>query len=120
MGVVRVMTKNLFALFDFRAFLLLGCCAAVVLFFLLPIAGLFLPATLIPALIAIASIAWIYRLTGRLSGISPWYAALFPVSAALFIYTLLRSMLVTLWQGGVTWRGTFYSLTELRKGNSIN
>jgi glycosyltransferase involved in cell wall biosynthesis len=120
MGVVRVMTKNLFAFFDFRAFLLLGCCAAVALFFLLPIAGLFLPATLIPGLIAIASIAWIYRLTGRLSGISPWYATLFPLSVALFIYSLLRSMLVTLWQGGVTWRGTFYSLTELRKGNSIN
>lgn len=120
MGVVRVMTKNLFALFGFRVSLLLGCCAAVAIFVFLPVAGLFLPATLIPALIAIASIAWIYRLTGRLSEISPWYAALFPASAALFIYSLLRSMLVTLWQGGVTWRGTFYSLTELRKGNSAS
>jgi hypothetical protein len=28
----------------------------------------------------------------------------------------LRSTAVTLWQGGVTWRDTFYSLDELRRG----
>jgi hypothetical protein len=29
---------------------------------------------------------------------------------------LLRSMVVTLWRGGVLWRNTFYPLDELRRG----
>jgi hypothetical protein len=29
---------------------------------------------------------------------------------------MMRSMIVTLWNGGVEWRGTFYPLKELRKG----
>jgi hypothetical protein len=41
---------------------------------------------------------------------------LFPVSAGLFVYSMLRSMVTTLKDGGVTWRGTFYALGELRKG----
>jgi hypothetical protein len=28
---------------------------------------------------------------------------------------ILRSVIVTLWQGGVKWRDTFYPLDELRK-----
>jgi hypothetical protein len=35
-----------------------------------------------------------------------------------FIYILLRTMLLNLIQGGIRWRGTFYSLKEL-KGNRV-
>jgi hypothetical protein len=41
---------------------------------------------------------------------------LHPVSTAMFIYTLLRSMVLTLWNDGIVWRGTKYRLEELRKG----
>ena len=57
----------------------------------------------------------IYRAFGRISGISAWYAALFPVGALLMIFALLRSMVVTWKQGGVRWRGTLYTLEELRR-----
>lgn len=115
MGVVNVMTKNLFALFRFQILFLLIACAWLAFFYFAPVAFLAGPATRIPAIVALAAIVLLYRLTGRLSGISTWYAVLFPVSAGLFIYSLLRSMLITLKQGGVTWRGTFYPLAELRK-----
>ncbi|MGC1493792.1 MAG: hypothetical protein WA798_20700, partial [Candidatus Acidiferrum sp.] len=49
-------------------------------------------------------------------GVSPLYALSFPVGAILFAYMLLRSTVVTLWQGGITWRGTFYPLEELKRG----
>lgn len=117
-GVVNVMTKNLFAIFRFHVSFLLIACAWLALFYFAPIAFLVWPATRIPAIITLAAIAWLYRLAGRLSGISAWYAILFPVSAALFIYSLLRSMFITLKQGGVIWRGTFYPLAELRKNMS--
>jgi len=114
-GVVNVMTKNLFAVFRFHVSFLLITCAWLALFYFAPIAFLVWPSTRIPAIITLAAIAWLYGLARRLSGISAWYALLFPVSAALFIYSLLRSMFITLKQGGIIWRGTFYPLAELRK-----
>jgi len=47
---------------------------------------------------------------------SPVYALTHPAGAVLFGYMLLRSAVVTMKQGGVVWRGTFYPLKELRKG----
>jgi len=120
MGVVGVMTKNLFAVFHFHVSFLLIACAWFTLFYLAPIAFLMDPATRIPAAITLTAIALLYRLTGRLSGTSAWYATLFPASAALFIYSLLHSMFVTLKQGGVMWRGTFYPLAELRNKTPLH
>jgi len=48
--------------------------------------------------------------------VSPLYALTHPIGAVLFCYMLLRSTVITLWDGGVTWRGTFYPLEELRRG----
>ena len=52
---------------------------------------------------------------GRTNGISPLYAVTFPIAATLVLYSMVRSMVVTLRRGGVDWRGTFYSLAELRE-----
>jgi hypothetical protein len=49
-------------------------------------------------------------------GVSPLYALTEPVGAVIFAWMLARSMIVTLWSGGITWRGTFYPLEELRRG----
>jgi hypothetical protein len=35
----------------------------------------------------------------------------------LFLYAVLNSTFVTLRQGGIRWRGTFYPLKTLRAGN---
>jgi len=85
------------------------------LFCIAPVAFLFLPETRIPAILIFAAIAGLYLLSSRHSRISPWYAALFPLGGAVFIYSLLRSMFTTFRDGGVTWRGTFYPLADLRK-----
>jgi len=34
----------------------------------------------------------------------------------IFAWMMVRSAIVTMWQGGVMWRGTFYRLNELRRG----
>ena len=114
-GLVNGMTKNLFAIFRFRPALLLAAATLTILFCIAPVAFLALPATRIPGLIGLASVAGLYVLSSRTSRISPMYAALFPISAALLVYSMLRSMLITVLRGGVTWRGTFYPLSELRK-----
>jgi len=47
---------------------------------------------------------------------SPLYCLTLPIGAILFAYMLLRSTIITLKQGGIIWRDTFYSLDELRRG----
>jgi hypothetical protein len=48
--------------------------------------------------------------------VSPLYCLTYPLGAIFFCYMLARSTAVTLWQGGVSWRGTFYPLRELKRG----
>ncbi|PRO66126.1 glycosyltransferase [Alkalicoccus urumqiensis] len=64
--------------------------------------------------------AGMYMYNQRLSGESALFAVLMPVSAALFLYCLNRSMFITLRHNGVTWRGTHYSLSELRSHQKKN
>jgi GT2 family glycosyltransferase len=114
-GLIQVMTKNIFAAVNFRIPLLLGGCAWLLGFCILPFVLVWDPAFTLPALVSIAAIAWGFVLMGRPSGLSAWNALLAPFAAAIFVFTMLRSMLTTLRQGGVIWRGTFYSLAMLRK-----
>jgi glycosyltransferase involved in cell wall biosynthesis len=114
-GLVNVMTKNLWAAFRFYIGLALLGCLWLFTFCVAPAIGLFFSPTRVPAILTLAAVACAYRLLSRHSGISTWNALFFPFSALVFIFTLLRSMFPTLKQGGIIWRGTFYSLTELRK-----
>jgi glycosyltransferase involved in cell wall biosynthesis len=47
---------------------------------------------------------------------SPLYSLTLPLGASIFAYMLLRSTVITLKQGGIVWRDTFYSLEDLRRG----
>jgi len=49
------------------------------------------------------------------SDISPFYVVLHPVGTTLFSYAVMRSVVLTLFRGGVVWRGTLYPLSELKK-----
>jgi hypothetical protein len=118
LGVVNVMTKNLFAVFSFRPLLLILAWFWFAIFCLGPLTFLFLPSTRTPATLTLLAVATLYALSSRHSRVSMWYATLFPVGIALLLYSLARSAIVTLVHGGVTWRGTFYSLADLRKGTA--
>jgi glycosyltransferase involved in cell wall biosynthesis len=118
LGIIRVMTKNLFAIFQFRIPLVLLSILWFTLFCIAPAAFLFIPQTRLPAILTLAAVAGLYILSSRHSHISPWNAILFPVSAAIFIYSLILSTVTTLKDGGVTWRGTFYPLAELRRNKT--
>ena len=48
--------------------------------------------------------------------VSPLYCLTLQLGALIFAYMILRSTIVTLRQGGIIWRGTFYPLHELRRG----
>jgi hypothetical protein len=46
-------------------------------------------------------------------GVAVW--PVLPAMYATFLFVLWRSAIITLRQGGVCWRDTFYSLDELRR-----
>ncbi|MEO6803684.1 MAG: glycosyltransferase, partial [Granulicella sp.] len=113
LGLVRVMTKNIFSAFRFYISLTLIACAWLIAFCAAPAFGLLFSQTRLPAILALAAIAVTYWLYGKISGIPAWQSLLSPIAALVFVYALLRSMVTTLRQGGVMWRGTFYPLKTL-------
>lgn len=44
-----------------------------------------------------------------------WHALGFPLALTLFCWIVLRTTTLNLLHGGITWRGTFYPLDELKK-----
>lgn len=118
--VVRGLEKNAFSGADYNIPLVLAGALLHTLCSVWPFAALFLTsgavqgfylATAVLILLAVADSARFHH--------SPACCALgYPLSAALFVYILLRTMLLNLWQGGIQWRGTFYPLKEL-KSNKV-
>jgi len=115
MGIVQVMTKNLFAIFGFQTLRLVVACGAFLVLCLGPFVGLAMTGTRVPSVLALGAIVWVYWVARGMGRIPAWTAVGFPFSVCLFVFSLLRSMAVTLRDGGVTWRGTFYPLKVLRK-----
>jgi cellulose synthase/poly-beta-1,6-N-acetylglucosamine synthase-like glycosyltransferase len=116
MGIVSNLTKNAFAVFQFRVPLLLGACVMLTVMCLAPVAGWFgSDSCRLACAVVLAMQLVMYSYYRRFSHFSRWYALTYPVAGMMFVYSLLRSVWTTLWQGGVIWRGTFYPLRELRR-----
>jgi glycosyltransferase involved in cell wall biosynthesis len=118
MGIVRNLTKNFFAIMSFQWPRTIGSLVALVFLNLVPFAGVLLVHgwARVPYAMALFSMFLIYVGMSQRSSVPAYYFFLHPASTVLFGYTLLRSMCLTLWHGGVIWRGTKYPLEELRRG----
>lgn len=117
-GVVVNLTKNFFAVMSFQTWRALVSCVGLAFLNILPFLGVLIAPgwSRVPYGVAVGSIFCLYAGIWVQTEIHPWYFFLHPLSTALFIYTMLRSTFLTLWNGGVEWRGTKYPLEELRKG----
>jgi glycosyltransferase involved in cell wall biosynthesis len=117
-GVVDNLTKNFFAVLSFQWWRALISAFGLAFLNLMPFLGVLLAHgwERLPYAVALSSMFLIYLGMSWRSRVPAYYFALHPVSTVLFIYTLLRSMLYTLWNDGIVWRGTKYPLEELRKG----
>jgi len=117
-GVVNNLTKNFFAVLSFQWWRTVISAFGLAFLNFGPFLGVLLAHgwARIPYAVALGSIFLIYIGMSWRSAVPPYYFLLHPVSTTLFIYTLLRSMVLTLWNDGIVWRGTKYPLDELRKG----
>jgi glycosyltransferase involved in cell wall biosynthesis len=118
MGVVNNLTKNFFAVLSFQWWRTLISAFGLAFLNLMPFFGVCLAHgwARLPYAVALLSIFLIYLGMSWRSAVPPYYFFLHPISTVLFVYTLLRSMFLTLWNDGIVWRGTKYPLEELRKG----
>jgi glycosyltransferase involved in cell wall biosynthesis len=117
-NVVRGVTKNFFAVFGYNVSVAVAVLIAMVMVHLVPFVGVFATHGWARAFYAVAVIIMLCMHAGvdLANHVSPLYALTHPIGAILFCYMIVRSVAVTLWQGGVKWRGTFYPLKELKKG----
>ena len=117
-GIVNNLTKNFFAVLSFQSWRTVLSAFALAFINLGPFLGIWFAHgwARLPYAIALGSLLLIYVGMSWRSGVPAYYFLLHPVGTGLFIYTLLRSMVLTLWNDGIVWRGTKYPLEELRKG----
>ena len=116
-GIVSNLEKNGFAALHFNVGLLVVACLALLLSAVVPVAAMFAGvwgAT--GGLLTYMAIALTFQANRRITGIPPWAAVLYGPSMAVLAWAFARSAALTLWRGGVAWRGTLYPLKELRQG----
>ncbi len=116
-GMVRGLTKNFFAILRFNVLFAIAAICGVLLINAGPFVGVWFAHgwARMGYFAALFSIGAMYYGMASMSDISIAYFFLHPVGALLFAFAMLRSMVVTMTRRGVEWRGTFYSLRELKK-----
>lgn len=117
-NLIRGVTKNFFAGVGYRLPFVIVAIAGLLAMNVAPFLGVIWGHGWVRVLagIAVAIALGFHAAVDIVMRVSPLYALTHPLGAVLFSYMLLRSTVVTLWHGGVTWRGTFYRLEELRRG----
>jgi glycosyltransferase involved in cell wall biosynthesis len=117
-NIAQGVTKNFFAAAGYNLALLAAQVAGLVLMNILPFVGLVMGHgwTRLFCAIAVLIAVGFHAGVAMVSRVSPLYALTQPLGAVFFCYMLLRSAVVTLRQGGIVWRDTFYPLEELKRG----
>lgn len=118
LAIIDNLTKNFFALMHFSVLRAVGGCFLLMLFNVVPFLAIwFAPGwAKLPFAASLFAILCLYIGMSWYTPIWPTYFIFHPISTALLVYTMFRSMAHTLRHGGVVWRGTHYSLAELRRG----
>ena len=117
-SMIKIMEKNYFAAVDFRLAPVAAGATVFMMLFGISIIGLWtstpsgIAAGLAPWTLALPAAVFARRLEWSLAS-----AAVTPLLYPLLFFALVNSAVVTLRQGGVRWRDTFYSLDILRRGN---
>ena len=114
--VIKGLEKNTFAGADYNIPLILFGIVFHSMCSIWPFLAIFLThgATQAIYLATVGLIILVFADCARFHHSKAWYVVGYPLTTALFIFILLRTMLLNLIQGGIYWRGTFYSLKELK------
>ncbi len=117
-NIIRGTTKNFYATTGFRLWVAVGQVTGNLLMFVLPWVALPFVYGWARIFAAMAIMLPVMAQAGAAMefGESPLYAVTQPLGALIVCWMLVRSTIVTLRQGGIRWRGTFYPIEELKRG----
>jgi hypothetical protein len=112
----RGLMKNLFSGAEYRLAVVLIACVFQLAFLVWPFAAVFATGGFLwDANIAIvAALCACFAVNAGMLGIARWWCLALPIGAVIGVYLLLRATIVNLADGDIEWRGTRYSLAELR------
>jgi len=114
--LVRGLEKNSFSGFEYNLGLALGGMLMHFLIFIWPVAAIWLTGgiTRLLNIAILLLLAALYTDNVRPHALRRWHCIGLPLTAALFLYILARAIFKTIREDGITWRGTHYSLADLR------
>lgn len=114
--LVRGLEKNMFAGVDYSILMSIGgglvqlAVVAVPLFGIVFASGAAQALSAVTVALSIVTFWWL----SRQAAVRPYAALLYGVVTFLFVFILWRTMVLNLSHGGLQWRGTFYSLRDLK------
>jgi glycosyltransferase involved in cell wall biosynthesis len=115
-GVVRLAEKNGFAAYRYRVSLTLLGGLGLLTVALLPLVAIAAGGwPLVAGLLTYVAFALTFWGNRKVTAAPPWLAVLYAPATLVVLYALLRSMTLALVRQGIDWRGTRYSLREIRR-----
>jgi len=116
-ALVQGLMKNCFAGVGYRVPATIASVVGLLAIGTLPtVIAIALPGPLGLAAVAVCAVQAVAALVStRSAGLPPALGLGLPVSAIVFSWILVRAAVLTLWQGGIYWRGTFYALEDLKR-----
>lgn len=114
--LISGLMKNAFAGLDYNVAAVVGASTAQFVLYGWPFLGILLTVgstQMINGMIVLV-ILLLYWDNAQFHNLRRWYGIGAPIATVLFIYILWRATLTTIFNNGIDWRGTHYSLAELK------
>ena len=113
---INGLMKNTFAFYNYKMANVLFGVLVVVIINILPLLAFFFTSGITRCLFGAAVMVRILSFASGFSntGINPWYSVWALVTSYIYIYIALKAAITTTINRGIIWRGTFYSLDELK------
>jgi glycosyltransferase involved in cell wall biosynthesis len=116
LDVIQLAEKNGFAAYRYRVGLTLLASVGLFTLAVLPLIAIAAGGlVLVAGLIACSAVALTFWGNCKITEAPPWLAVLYAPATLVVLFALLRSMFLALVRQGIDWRGTRYSLSELRR-----
>ena len=108
--------KNMFAGMEYRVSLVLAATFAALFMHIWPWVGVWVADGWPKVWYAVTVVMMIgsFGVAMASFGVKFRHGLLLPLTIGLLVYIQCRAMALTLWRGGIVWRGTFYELRQLK------